>query len=1315
MCALQHEPYRRAENVSAHTKRNRNTLSWEYEDFQNVQKREISEEEKLYRDPLFPECYNTSPVRGDRYYNDGRKNVRATKGYRYADDQYGNCTRSQNEDYRFVRNAEKYYDTWENIHRNPETPRKYGGRYDDRRTVYDDVSDYRHYYPDQRGTNARYVAAREPDLDYGGQVNKDAYYREYSPKKRFDGNYDRELDPYGSKARQCLEKRNSDPESRDYRLKQYMDRKRFDDDLRDYKKLKDYRPNSERLELSSGRSAGVPCNKYRDYDGNCTDHRRERIEPNTVVKEEKGPEYSKRTNVRRYDFKPLDCDAIGKIDYQYEEDVDSDEYDDHNKRYRSHSLGFDEVDSQRYLKRMGYDFEYNPPEDIQLYLNETQRDDLQDSQNYKARDRRANKESFELEGTPNKKNEKKDQSRNSWEDQDNKTSEIYNRRKEIGYNNCADPRDSISAPSHDTEDHKRTENVPNMDSMKRNSIYRRTAPSSLRNSEFVRNRRKTQDMTLLSSQPEALDENMPASSVSENLEQRMLEKRSKVLEELLQTERDYLRDLEACVEYIMVPLHTTQLANVDLEVLFGNIHAVIELSKRLLGALENCDSAGVVFLEQRGDLESVYKEYCQNNEESIALLETYDKDDRFQKHLMDCIETMKSLYREWGCTNYINLGSFLIKPVQRIMRYPMLLIELLGATPDSHPDKSPLKEAVRVIKDINVNINEYKRRKDLVLKYRKTDEDRLIDKISKLNIHSIIKKSNRVSSHLKHLTGFAPQIKDEIFEETEKNFRMQERLIKSFIRDLSVYLQHIREAACVKVLAAMSMWDLYADKGTSDLDKFQKAHRHISEKLFTDFKERTEKLVISPLNQLLTMFAGPHKLVQKRFDKLLDFHNCTERAEKLKDKRTLEELQSARNNYEALNAQLLDELPKFHNYAKELFASCVRGYANAHCDFVKLALEELKPLLMLLGIGSREGNIVSIFQEEHGKVLQQLQLFTFFPENPPPAKKPFERKTIERQSARKTVPSPSKYIPQLDEHRVALLARYPPEKLYQADRNFNAAQDLDVSVLEGDLVGVIKQQDPMGSQNRWLIDNGVTKGFVYSSFLKPYNPRRSHSDASIGSQSSTESGYGGSSPNFSRQNSNSTLTFNQNNSSVSFTAKSNSDSSPPGSILPLSKPAQADFNLSTRSCETDCALPLPTSDRGPSSSRENMVATETVLQMKHTEASRRGSQPENGNNATLQNNGEKGRISDGSNIYRKKANYPLSVDLEEDSCEGNQVYYAVYTFEARSPNELSVSANQKLKILEFRDMNGNSEWWLAEAGGKRGYVPSSYIRKTEYT
>lgn len=66
-----------------------------------------------------------------------------------------------------------------------------------------------------------------------------------------------------------------------------------------------------------------------------------------------------------------------------------------------------------------------------------------------------------------------------------------------------------------------------------------------------------------------------------------------------------------------------------------------------------------------------------------------------------------------GCTNYINLGSFLIKPVQRVMRYPLLLMELLNATPETHPDKAPLTAAVLAVKEINVNINEYKRRKDL--------------------------------------------------------------------------------------------------------------------------------------------------------------------------------------------------------------------------------------------------------------------------------------------------------------------------------------------------------------------------------------------------------------------------------------------------------------------------------------------------------------------------------------------------------------------------------------------------------------------------
>ena len=58
------------------------------------------------------------------------------------------------------------------------------------------------------------------------------------------------------------------------------------------------------------------------------------------------------------------------------------------------------------------------------------------------------------------------------------------------------------------------------------------------------------------------------------------------------------------------------------------------------------------------------------------------------------------------------------------------------------------------------------------------------------------------SSDLLTVLVHSEQIKDEAFEETEKNFRMQERLIKSFIRDLSLYLQHIRVSEDIAVLGS---------------------------------------------------------------------------------------------------------------------------------------------------------------------------------------------------------------------------------------------------------------------------------------------------------------------------------------------------------------------------------------------------------------------------------------------------------------------------------------------------------------------------------
>ncbi|XP_006831526.1 PREDICTED: dynamin-binding protein [Chrysochloris asiatica] len=736
------------------------------------------------------------------------------------------------------------------------------------------------------------------------------------------------------------------------------------------------------------------------------------------------------------------------------------------------------------------------------------------------------------------------------------------------------------------------------------------------------------EMTLLSSQSSSLV--APSVSVStENPQQRMLEKRTKVVEELLQTEKDYIRDLEMCIDRIMVPLQQAQVPNIDFEGLFGNMQMVIKVSKQLLVTLENSSTVGTAFLDHRDELEETYKAYCQNHDEAISLLEIYEKDEKILKHLQDSLADLKSLYSE--CTVQANRLLFLyeIEPTVLFMPLSSPLVELLIGT------------LTIIISVISFNEVTY-----AVLKYRKGDEDSLMEKISKLNIHSIIKKSNRVSSHLKHLTGFAPQIKDEVFEETEKNFRMQERLIKSFIRDLSLYLQHIRESACIKVVAATSMWDVCMEKGNRELEQFEKAHRYISDQLFTSFKERMERLVISPLNQLLSMFTGPHKLVQKRFDKRLDLYNCTERAEKLKDKKTLEELQSARNNYEALNAQLLDELPKFHHYAQGLFTNCVHGYAEAHSDFVHQALEQLQPLLSLLKLAGREGNLVAIFHEEYSRVLQHLQVFTFFPETLPATKRAFERKTMDRQSVRKP------------------------------------------------LLGLV-----------------ITKGFVYSSFLKPYNPRRSHSDVSVGSHSSTESEQSGSSPRFPRQNSHSSLTFNPGSMAMSF---SSGPCQKPPQDAALKEIGHGNLSSSFNVGDSESSPPRCLSETDSTSQPRSRDSGDAARDTTTSRSYRRSRHPEMAGYTVPGRNGQcKDLVKECVKIAQPMKD--KNKEPEKSEAEGNQVYFAVYSFKARNPNELSVSANQTLKILEFKDVTGNTEWWLAEVSGKKGYVPSNYIRKAEYT
>lgn len=99
-------------------------------------------------------------------------------------------------------------------------------------------------------------------------------------------------------------------------------------------------------------------------------------------------------------------------------------------------------------------------------------------------------------------------------------------------------------------------------------------------------------------------------------------------------------------------------------------------------------------------------------------------------------------------TNCFDLSSIIIKPVQRILKYPLLLNELIKYTEESHIDWNPLLMALQMITDIATSINENKRRHDLIQKYCKNTDTSLSSRLKNLNAHTVKKKSSRIANRI---------------------------------------------------------------------------------------------------------------------------------------------------------------------------------------------------------------------------------------------------------------------------------------------------------------------------------------------------------------------------------------------------------------------------------------------------------------------------------------------------------------------------------------------------------------------------------------
>ncbi|XP_075806272.1 rho guanine nucleotide exchange factor TIAM2 isoform X1 [Microtus pennsylvanicus] len=191
----------------------------------------------------------------------------------------------------------------------------------------------------------------------------------------------------------------------------------------------------------------------------------------------------------------------------------------------------------------------------------------------------------------------------------------------------------------------------------------------------------------------------------------------KVIQELVDTEKSYVKDLSCLFELYLEPLQSeTFLTQDEMESLFGSLPEMLEFQKVFLETLEDGVSASSDFsvLETPSQFRKLlfslggsflyyadhfklYSGFCANHIKVQKVLERAKTDKAF-KAFLDARNPTKQ--------HSSTLESYLIKPVQRVLKYPLLLKELVSLTDHESEEHYHLTEALKAMEKVASHINE---------------------------------------------------------------------------------------------------------------------------------------------------------------------------------------------------------------------------------------------------------------------------------------------------------------------------------------------------------------------------------------------------------------------------------------------------------------------------------------------------------------------------------------------------------------------------------------------------------------------------------
>uniref|UniRef100_A0A803V8P9 Intersectin-1 n=1 Tax=Ficedula albicollis TaxID=59894 RepID=A0A803V8P9_FICAL len=192
-------------------------------------------------------------------------------------------------------------------------------------------------------------------------------------------------------------------------------------------------------------------------------------------------------------------------------------------------------------------------------------------------------------------------------------------------------------------------------------------------------------------------------------------KRQGYIHELIVTEENYVNDLQLVTEIFQKPLMESELVTEkEVAMIFVNWKELIMCNIKLLKALRvrKKMSGEKMPVKMIGDILTAqlphmqpYIRFCSCQLNGAALIQ--QKTDEVPEFK----EFVKRLAMDPRCKG-MPLSSFLLKPMQRVTRYPLIIKNILENTPENHPDHSHLRQALEKAEELCSQVNEGVREKE---------------------------------------------------------------------------------------------------------------------------------------------------------------------------------------------------------------------------------------------------------------------------------------------------------------------------------------------------------------------------------------------------------------------------------------------------------------------------------------------------------------------------------------------------------------------------------------------------------------------------